>query len=71
MKQFTLRLDARQQRPVVALKNGLSALFDTGAYFPVWTDSEETLVSGMGGILVKRVFLLLGLGVLPMVTFIR
>ena len=38
MKQFTLRLDARQQRPVVALKNGLSALLDTGAYFPVWTD---------------------------------
>lgn len=25
MKQFTLRLDARQQRPVVALKNGMSA----------------------------------------------
>lgn len=54
MKQFTLRLDARQQRPVVALRNGLSALLDTGAYFPVWTDSEEVLVSGMGGTLVRK-----------------
>lgn len=25
-----------------------------GAYFPVWTDSEEVLVSGMGGTLVKH-----------------
>lgn len=62
MKQFTLRLDARQQRPVVALKNGLSALLDTGAYFPVWTDSEEVLVSGMGGTLVRKHVPFIGFG---------
>lgn len=54
MKQFTLRLDATQQRPVVLLKNTLTALLDTGAYIPVWTDEEDILVSVMGGKLVKR-----------------
>ena len=54
MKQFTLRLDATQQRPVVLLKNSLTALLDTGAYIPVWTDEEDILVSVMGGKLVKR-----------------
>ena len=54
MKQFTLRLDATQQRPVVLLKNTLTALLDTGAYIPVWTDDEDILVSELGGRLVKR-----------------
>ena len=54
MKQFTLRLDATQQRPVVLLKNSLTALLDTGAYIPVWTDEEDILASVMGGKLVKR-----------------
>lgn len=54
MKQFTLRLDATQQRPVVLLKNTLTALLDTGAYIPVWTDEEDILTSVMGGKLVKR-----------------
>ena len=43
MKQFTLRLDRKQQRPVVLLKNALTALVDTGAFIPVWTDDEEIL----------------------------
>lgn len=42
-----------QQRPVVALENNLTALLDTGAYLPVWTDDEEILVSKLGGKLVK------------------
>ncbi len=37
-KQFTLKLDKNRQRPVVLLSNGLTALLDTGAYIPVWTD---------------------------------
>lgn len=54
MKQFTLRLDATQQRPVVLLKNTLTALLDTGAYIPIWTDDEDILVSVLGGKLIKR-----------------
>ena len=53
MRQFTLNLDATQQRPVVALKN-LTALLDTGAYIPVWTDDEEILVSDLGAKLIKK-----------------
>ena len=41
MKQFTLPLDATQQRPVVLLKNSLTTLLDTGAYIPIWTDEER------------------------------
>lgn len=47
MKQFSLSLDIAQQRSVVALKN-LTALLDTGAYIPVWTDDEDILLSGLG-----------------------
>ena len=54
MRQFTLRLDATQQRPVVLLKNTLTALLDTGAYIPIWTDDEDILVSMMGGKLIKK-----------------
>ena len=54
MKQFTLRLDATQQRPVVLLKNTLTALLDTGAYIPIWTDDEDILVLALGGKLIKK-----------------
>ena len=40
MKQFTLNLDAKQQRPFVLLSNSLTALLDTGASFPVWVGSD-------------------------------
>ena len=54
MKQFTLRLDVTQQRPVVLLKNSLTALLDTGAYIPIWTDDEDILVSVLDGMLIKK-----------------
>lgn len=62
MKQYTLRLDNTRQRPIVLLKNGLTALFDTGAYIPVWTDDEDILVSELGAELVKREVPLSGFG---------
>lgn len=46
MKQFTLNLDVKQQRPVINLKN-FRALLDTGAYFPVWTDEEAILTEDL------------------------
>lgn len=54
MKQFILKLDDNRQRPVVLLSNGLTALLDTGAYIPVWTDDEDILVSDMKAELVKE-----------------
>lgn len=54
MRQFTLNLDKTQQRPVVVLKNNLTALLDTGAYIPVWTDDEDILVSDLGAKLIKK-----------------
>lgn len=45
MKQYTLQLDNTRQRPVIILNNGLTALLDTGAYIPVWTDDEDILTS--------------------------
>ena len=54
MKQMTLQLDSRQQRPVVRLKNGLRALLDTGAYIPVWTDDEDILVENLGASIITK-----------------
>ena len=54
MKQMTLQLDSRQQRPVVRLKKGLRALLDTGAYIPVWTDDEDILVENLGASLITK-----------------
>lgn len=62
MRQFTLRLDATQQRPVVLLKNTLTALLDTGAYIPIWTDEEDILVSILGGKLIKKYLPFTGFG---------
>ena len=45
MVQFTLDLDYKQERPVIMLANGLTALLDTGAYIPIWTDDEDALKS--------------------------
>lgn len=42
MRQICLNLDKTQQRPVIMLHN-LTALLDTGAYIPVWTDDEAIL----------------------------
>lgn len=62
MKQYTLHLDKQYQRPVVMLSNGLTALLDTGAYIPVWTDEEDILVSDMGAKLVRDNVPLSGFG---------
>lgn len=62
MKQYALKLDKTRQRPVVILKNGLTALFDTGAYIPVWTDDEDILVSDLNAVLVKKNMPLSGFG---------
>ncbi|MBD5473843.1 MAG: hypothetical protein HDR20_13410 [Lachnospiraceae bacterium] len=62
MKQYTLRLDKTRQRPVVILNNGLTALFDTGAYIPVWTDDEDILIFELGAILVRKDVPLSGFG---------
>lgn len=62
MKQFTMKLDRKHQRPVVVLKNGLTALVDTGAYIPVWTDDEDILVSFLGAELVRKHVQISGFG---------
>lgn len=61
MKQFTLNLDITQQRPVVVLKN-LTALLDTGAYIPVWTNDEEIWVSDLDAKLIKKNIPFVGFG---------
>lgn len=62
MKQYTLKLDNTRQRPVVILNNGLTALLDTGAYIPVWTDDEDILTSELGAELVRKDVPLSGFG---------
>lgn len=62
MKQYILRLDKTRQRSVVILNNGLTALFDTGAYIPVWTDDEDILISELDAVLVRENVLLSGFG---------
>ena len=45
MKQFTLPLIKKAQRPTVRLERffRLRAMLDTGAVLPVWIESEELL----------------------------
>lgn len=62
MKQLTMRLDENHQRPVVKLDNGLTALLDTGAYIPIWTDDEDIIVSKMGAKLVRKDVPIAGFG---------
>ena len=54
MKQMTLKLDSLQQRPVVIVGNGMTALLGTGAYIPVWTDDESILVEKLGAEMVAE-----------------
>lgn len=62
MRQFTMKLDKKNQRPVVVLKNGLTALLDTGAYIPVWTDDEDILISFLGAELIRNNVQMSGFG---------
>lgn len=45
MKQITLQLNERMQRPVVFLENWhrVDAMLDTGALFPIWVRNEKYL----------------------------
>lgn len=62
MKQYTMQLDKHSKRPVIILNNELTALLDTGAYIPVWTDDEDILVSKLNGELVRKNVPLSGFG---------
>lgn len=50
MKQLSLKLQKKAQRPVVKLVDfyGIDAMLDSGALFPVWVEDEELLLD-MGG----------------------
>ena len=54
MRQVTLRLAADVERPVVIVGGNMTALLDTGAYIPVWTDEESILTEKLGAILQKK-----------------
>ena len=51
MKQFTLPLIQKAQRPTARLENffHIRAMLDTGSLFPVWVEAEEILKS-IGGL---------------------
>lgn len=57
-----MSLDKNHQRPVVMLNNRLTALLDTGAYIPIWTDDEEIIVSKMGAKMVQKDVPIAGFG---------
>lgn len=62
MQQMIMNLDDEQQRPVVILGDGLTALLDTGAYVPVWVGSEDILVKHLGAKFIKGNVPLSGFG---------
>lgn len=62
MKQITLPLDNKQQRPVVIVGNNMTALLDTGAYIPVWTDDEGLLTERLGAELLAKDVTFTGFG---------
>lgn len=55
MKQFTLNLNSKYQRPIIELKSwhNFEALLDTGALFPIWT-ADEKILEILGGKCLKR-----------------
>lgn len=55
MKQFTLNMNNRYQRPIIELKSwhNLEALLDTGAFFPVWT-MDEDILKILGGKCIRK-----------------
>lgn len=57
-----LDLDESQQRPVVILKEGFTALLDTGAFLPVWTAGEQLLISDFQAKLVQKNVPITGFG---------
>ena len=59
---MTLKLDIDQQRPVVIVGGNMTALLDTGAYIPVWTDEESILSEKLGAELVAEGVTFTGFG---------
>ena len=59
---MTLKLDIDQQRPVVIVGENMTALLDTGAYIPVWTDEESILSEKLGAELVAEGVTFTGFG---------
>ena len=55
MRQFTLNMNIKYQRPIVELKtwHNFEALLDTGAFFPVWT-ADETILEMLGGTFLRK-----------------
>ena len=55
MKQFTLNMNIKYQRPIVELKSwhNFEALLDTGAFFPIWT-ADETILEILGGTFLQK-----------------
>lgn len=54
MQQFTLKLKEKRQRPSFVIHDGIVAMLDTGALYPVWTKSEELLIKLLNAKLTKR-----------------
>lgn len=54
--QMTIQLDEEARRPIAQIDwfEGCRALIDTGALFPVWDKSEDTLVKKLGAELIRR-----------------
>lgn len=54
--QMTIQLDEEARRPIAQIDwfEGCRALIDTGALFPVWNKSEDTLVKKLGAELIRR-----------------
>ena len=54
MKQFTLPLQKKTQRPGAHLESfyGFDAMIDTGALFPVWV-TEEGILEELGGVILN------------------
>lgn len=63
MKQFTLNMNNRYQRPIIELKSwhNLEALLDTGAFFPVWI-MDEDILKILGGKCIRKQVLFGGFG---------
>ena len=62
MKQFTLRFKEDSQRPSFVINNGVVAMLDTGALYPVWTKSEYALIKLLNAKSLKRIVPVSGFG---------
>ena len=63
MRQFTLNMNIKYQRPIVELKSwhNFEASLDTGAFFPIWT-VDETILEMLGGTFLRKDITFSGFG---------